>query len=157
MIFIVVSAFLSNFHQVAASDFAPPVVEQALEALQPVVESLYRGTGLRHEYFTDCLKAAMAVVLNKHHPELSLDGLQVSQIYCDVFICFETHFLSDKSQLVLFFQVMRRCGARIAEARKEEDRHCAVELDDGQTCGLAPPMSCSQVNPFEHQTPPYPA
>lgn len=63
--------------QVAAADIAAPVVEQALEALQPVVEALYRGLGLKSEFLTDCLLTAMTIVLNEHHPELSLDGLQV--------------------------------------------------------------------------------
>lgn len=63
--------------QIAANDCTPPVVEQALEALQPVTEALYRGLGLRKEFFTDCIHAAMAVALNKFHPDLSLGGLQV--------------------------------------------------------------------------------
>mmetsp|Transcript_13201 Transcript_13201/g.37209 ORF Transcript_13201/g.37209 Transcript_13201/m.37209 type:complete len:2067 (+) Transcript_13201:204-6404(+) len=90
--------------EVAATDYAPPVVEQALEALQPVVEALYRGLGLRKEFFTDCLQAAMAVVLNKHHPDLSLDG----------------------------FQIFRNCARRLGEASKEGEA-AVMEASDEST------------------------
>jgi len=63
--------------EVAAGDVAAPVVEQALEALQPVVEALYRGLGLRREFFPDCLSAARTAALNRHHHELSAGGLQI--------------------------------------------------------------------------------
>uniref|UniRef100_A0A061RZZ7 Brefeldin a-inhibited guanine nucleotide-exchange protein 2 n=1 Tax=Tetraselmis sp. GSL018 TaxID=582737 RepID=A0A061RZZ7_9CHLO len=63
--------------EVAANDYAPPVVEQALEALLPVVESLYRGLGFRRDFLTECLRVSRTIVLNSHHPDLSLGGLQI--------------------------------------------------------------------------------
>lgn len=64
---------------IAAADPAPPVVKQVLDALQPVAEALFRGTGLGAEHFDDAVAAAAAAMRNPVSEELSIGAVWALQ------------------------------------------------------------------------------
>lgn len=63
---------------IAASDHNAAVVNQALDALQPVVEALYRGWQ-GHTFLAECVDAIMAAVANRQQEELSISALFMLQ------------------------------------------------------------------------------
>ena len=63
---------------IAASDHNAAVVDQALDALQPVVEALYRGWQ-GHAFLPECVDAIMAAVANRQQEELSTSALFMLQ------------------------------------------------------------------------------
>ena len=65
---------------VAAADCAPPVVDAALDALQPVVEALWReGHGAGHDHFADTVGAIAAAVRNPVAAPLSISAIHILQ------------------------------------------------------------------------------
>lgn len=66
---------------VAASDSAAAVVDSALDAVEPVVEALYRGAGVGvgHDCFPDTVAAVAAAMRNPRHQELSIDAVRIMQ------------------------------------------------------------------------------
>lgn len=63
---------------IAASDHNSAVVNQALDALQPVSEALYRGWQ-GHAFLSECVDAIMAAVANRQQEELSISALFMLQ------------------------------------------------------------------------------
>lgn len=64
---------------VAASDPAAAVVNQALDALQPVIAALYADVGVGHQHFLGIVTAVAAAIRSPFHPELSISALHVMQ------------------------------------------------------------------------------
>ncbi|KAL3134912.1 hypothetical protein ABBQ32_007876 [Trebouxia sp. C0010 RCD-2024] len=64
---------------VAASDSAAAVVNQALDALQPVIAALYADVGVGHQHFLGIVTAVAAAIRSPFHPELSISALHVMQ------------------------------------------------------------------------------
>ncbi|KAK9788000.1 hypothetical protein WJX73_004027 [Symbiochloris irregularis] len=64
---------------VAASDSASQVVDAALDALQPVVEALWRGSGSGHDHFSDTVSAIAAAVRNPVSAPLSVSAVHILQ------------------------------------------------------------------------------
>ena len=63
----------------AASDGAPPVVHQALDALRAASNALFRGCGLGHELFPDAVAAMAAAARNPTHEPLSIAAVHALQ------------------------------------------------------------------------------
>ena len=64
---------------VAAGDAAIPVMDAALDALQPVVEALWRGSGAGHDHFSDTIGAIAAAVRNPASPPMSISAIHILQ------------------------------------------------------------------------------
>jgi hypothetical protein len=62
---------------VAASDSAPAVVRQALEALRPVTDALFRRGG--HTHFAEAVAAAAAAMRNPVSEELGVSAVWALQ------------------------------------------------------------------------------
>lgn len=64
----------------AAADPASPVIDAALDALQPVVEALWRdGQGAGHDHFADTIGAIAAAVRNPASVPLSVSAVHILQ------------------------------------------------------------------------------
>ena len=64
---------------VAASDPAAAVVNQALDALQPVIAALYADVGVGHQHFLGIVTAVAGTMRSPYHSELSISALHVMQ------------------------------------------------------------------------------
>lgn len=64
---------------VAASDPEAAVVNQALDALQPVIAALYADVGVGHQHFLGIVTAVAATIRSPFHTELSISALHVMQ------------------------------------------------------------------------------
>lgn len=64
---------------VAAADPAAAVVNQALDALQPVIAALYGDVGVGHQHFLGIVTAVAGTMRSPHHSELSISALHVMQ------------------------------------------------------------------------------
>ena len=64
---------------VAAADSAAAVVNQALDALQPVIAALYAGVGVGHQHFLGIVTAVAATMRSPFHAELSISAVHVMQ------------------------------------------------------------------------------
>ncbi|KAK9804748.1 hypothetical protein WJX72_003264 [[Myrmecia] bisecta] len=64
---------------VAAADHNPAVVDGALDAIRPVVEALYRGLGVGHEYFADCVTMVSTAMRNPIDEDLSIGAGYILQ------------------------------------------------------------------------------
>lgn len=64
---------------VAASDPAAAVVNQALDALQPVIAALYADVGVGHQHFLGIVTAVAGTMRSPYHNELSISALHVMQ------------------------------------------------------------------------------
>ena len=64
---------------VAAADFAAAVVNQALDALQPVIAALYGDVGVGHQHFVGIVTAVAAAMRSPYHVELSISAVHVMQ------------------------------------------------------------------------------
>ncbi|KAL0043362.1 hypothetical protein WJX79_002614 [Trebouxia sp. C0005] len=64
---------------VAAADSAAAVVNQALDALQPVIAALYADVGVGHQHFLGIVTAVAAAMRSPHHAELSISAVHVMQ------------------------------------------------------------------------------
>ena len=63
----------------AAADPAAAVVNQALDALQPVIGALYGGVGVGHQHFLGIVTAVAAAMQSPYHAELSISAVHVMQ------------------------------------------------------------------------------
>lgn len=63
----------------AASDSAAAVVNQALDALQPVIAALYADVGVGHQHFLGIVTAVAATMRSPYHAELSISAVHVMQ------------------------------------------------------------------------------
>ena len=63
----------------AASDSAAAVVNQALDALQPVIAALYADVGVGHQHFLGLVTAVAATMRSPYHTELSISAVHVMQ------------------------------------------------------------------------------
>ena len=61
----------------AAADFAASVVNQALDALQPVIAALYGDVGVGHQHFLGIVTAVAAAMRSPYHVELSVSAVHV--------------------------------------------------------------------------------
>ena len=64
---------------VAAADSAAAVVNQALDALQPVIAALYADVGVGHQHFLGIVTAVAATMRSPYHAELSISAVHVMQ------------------------------------------------------------------------------
>ncbi len=64
---------------VAAADPAAAVVNQALDALQPVIAALYADVGVGHQHFLGIVTAVAATMRSPYHAELSISAVHVMQ------------------------------------------------------------------------------
>jgi len=64
---------------VAAADSAAAVVNQALDALQPVIAALYADVGVGHQHFLGIVTAVAATMRSPYHAELSVSAVHVMQ------------------------------------------------------------------------------
>lgn len=64
---------------VAAADSAAAVVNQALDALQPVIAALYADVGVGHQHFLGIVTAVAATMRSPFHAELSISAVHVMQ------------------------------------------------------------------------------
>ena len=64
---------------VAAGDHAAAVVNQALDALQPVIAALYAGVGVGHQHFLSIVTAVAACMRSPYHAELSINAVHLMQ------------------------------------------------------------------------------
>ena len=64
---------------VAAADSAAAVVNQALDALQPVIAALYADVGVGHQHFLGLVTAVAATMRSPFHAELSISAVHVMQ------------------------------------------------------------------------------
>jgi hypothetical protein len=65
--------------RLGAADGAPAVMAQAQEALQVVVDALYRTEGGGHECLRETVQGVVAGVRNPAHLELSISAVQLLQ------------------------------------------------------------------------------
>ncbi|DBA73285.1 hypothetical protein WJX77_003623 [Trebouxia sp. C0004] len=63
----------------AAADSASAVVNQALDALQPVIAALYADVGVGHQHFLGIVTAVAATMRSPYHAELSISAVHVMQ------------------------------------------------------------------------------
>ena len=64
---------------VASGDHAASVVNQALDALQPVIAALYAGVGVGHQHFLSIVTAVAACMRSPYHVELSISAVHLMQ------------------------------------------------------------------------------
>lgn len=64
---------------VAAADSAAAVVNQALDALQPVIAALYADVGVGHQHLVPIVTAVAATMRSPYHAELSVSAVHVMQ------------------------------------------------------------------------------
>lgn len=64
---------------IAAGDQAAAVVNQALDALQPVIAALYAGVGVGHQHFLSIATAVAACMRSPYHVELSIGAVHLMQ------------------------------------------------------------------------------
>lgn len=64
---------------VAAADSEAAVVNQALDALQPVIAALYADVGVGHQHFLGIVTAVAATMRSPYHAELSISAVHVMQ------------------------------------------------------------------------------
>lgn len=64
---------------VASGDHAASVVNQALDALQPVIAALYAGVGVGHQHFLSIVTAVAACMRSPYHVELSIGAVHLMQ------------------------------------------------------------------------------
>lgn len=64
---------------VAAADSAAAVVNQALDALQPVIAALYADVGVGHQHFLGIVTAVATTMRSPYHAELSISAVHVMQ------------------------------------------------------------------------------
>ena len=65
---------------IAANDRTDTVVDQALDAVQPVIEGLFRpGGAIPSDLFPACLSVLSQAMRNPHHEKLSISAVYLAQ------------------------------------------------------------------------------